>query len=85
MPISLPTPDTHALTEALNLTRSGRLTEATAAIQRALNGSPTTASTVPAPPTCRTGRGLPQRPRHAAPYRDARPENHCRVWGLRWT
>ncbi len=74
MPISLPTPDTHALTQALNLTRSGRLTEATAAIQRALNGSPTTASTVPAPPTCRTGRGLPQRPRHAAPVHAPRIE-----------
>lgn len=67
MPVSLPTPDTHALAEALDLTCSGRLAEATAAIQRALNGSPATASAVPAPPTCRTGRVHPQRPRHAAP------------------
>ncbi|HSK97260.1 MAG TPA: PHB depolymerase family esterase [Euzebyales bacterium] len=36
--------------EATRLTRAGRLTEATALIQRALNGQPVTSDTVPQPP-----------------------------------
>lgn len=74
MPATLPTPDTHALAEALSLTRSGRLAEATAAIQRALGvgvGAPDPVpAETPAPveepttaPTCRvTPRRAPRRP-----------------------
>lgn len=40
MPICFSTPKTSAMAEALELTRSGRLAEATAAIQRAVGGWP---------------------------------------------
>lgn len=49
MPISMPTPDPSAMAEALNLTRAGRLAEATAAIQRALSGVHSSAAEEPAP------------------------------------
>lgn len=49
MPMSLPTPDPSAMAEALNLTRAGRLAEATAAIQRALTGVPSGSAEEPAP------------------------------------
>jgi|LSQX01.1.fsa_nt_gb poly(hydroxyalkanoate) depolymerase family esterase len=91
MPISLSTPDPAAMTEALSLTRSGRLAEATAMIQRALGGAQfsTNESTatehgprrVETPPTCRMrgGRTLGVRSRTARP--ETSPPTHA-PWSL---
>ena len=66
MPISMSTPDPVDLAEALHLTRSGRLAEATAAIQRALGGASRSHSPVP---NCRANPGRV----HGAPLRSLPP------------